>query len=147
MTQLVGPTWGTVTNPAFFLTSWQAPTVGANLLEAIFEHEINIAGTNSVFVARLYENATATFVGATQVGAQAVLDATVTEAHFSWDAGLVTPGNLVAVFWANNTSPNTNGMYTSLYDDVGFSSSVNVNGCCHDPMLDEILAAVKQTFA
>jgi hypothetical protein len=119
----------------------------ANWIVLRMTDQVFLAGTNSNILGRLYQNSTPSFSGAAEVGSQVgpfgVGDPNVHEFHF--DAALVTDAYLFG-WMANNTSSNTNGCYVSVLDDVGFSGSLTASGCCHDPMLDLILAAVTRSF-
>lgn len=46
----------------------------------------------------------------------------------------------------NNSGVTTWRAWVSVLTDLGLATSLNANGCCHDPMLDTILAAVRRTF-
>jgi hypothetical protein len=119
----------------------------SNVITLRFSNEIIRAGANGACWGRLYQNSVPSAVGAVQVGAQtptfAVDNGSV--AQFTFDAALVSMAYLLVALGAN-TAGSTNGLYMAILDDIGLTGSLSGAGCCHDPMLDLILAAVKGTY-
>jgi hypothetical protein len=148
MSVLVAPEWLTATWPtgAFGTPAVFDPL--ANVLTLRFSDQVLLAGSNGAVFARLYENSIPSSSGATQVGAQTATffagDGAVLQ--FGFDASLVSLAYVMGVF-GSNTTGNTNGLYMALLDDVGLGGSLTPSGCCHDPMLDLILAAVKRVYS
>jgi len=148
VTVLAPPTWGVVVSPGGqFLGPWVALDPLANILRVTFSNESPIAG-NSALLGWFFYNTTPAWNGSETLLGTQVFGAT--GAPYVWDhpASVVPAGDYWSVLWTNNQPTSTNGLYTELSDDVGFSSSSWSGGfgCCHDPMLDEILAAVRYSF-
>jgi hypothetical protein len=129
--------------------------VGASAAFVIFRAENFVYfADNGAWAARLYYYAAPPAAGhgalpggGTQAGSQQGPFINTVPVDVSWDASLVPPGQYAIGFVLPSTTMKQ-GMVLSLYDDVGgFPGGLSyAGGIYHDPMLDEILAAVKRTY-
>lgn len=146
MTLLSGPEWLVSTHPTTTYGTWSLLSPGAHVLTVRYQYQILLAGGNAAIFIRLFDAPGPSLAGAALVGGTTVFAALGTApVDFTYDTTLITQPYVTASV-TSNTPGNTNGVYQTVFDDVGFSSSITASGCCHDPMLDAILAAVQRIY-
>jgi hypothetical protein len=142
MTTLVPPTFASAASGVPILLDLGVRNAGATTVRLYVESLYAISG-NGAYVTRLYDGATplalTTLIGAQQgpVG----VDSTSL-----WDLNAYTAGHYLTGFISSSTVGSLAGWFEA-YDDVGFFSGGRFGGGgFHDPMLDDILAAVRRDF-
>ena len=133
----------------------QSVLVTAGAVNLVFRVEdfVYFSG-NGAWAARLYYEAASTPAGSgvhsggiTQAGTQQGPFNNTLPVNVSWLASLIPAGQYAFGVVIPSTTM-LQGMRLSLYDDVGgFPQGLSyAGGCCHDPMLDLVLAAVRRDF-
>lgn len=155
MALLVGPTYeqGAANNQAMWTDgALVGATAGFIILRV---QDFVFFQDNGAWVARLYYSSsqpthghgTTLPTGYVLGGAQQGPFNNTVPVNVVWPASSVPSGNYAWGFVAGSTTM-IQGVTFSLWDDVGGFSpgQMSYGGCCHDPMLNDILAAVTKTI-
>lgn len=145
MAQLLAPSQqGPAGSGNPILTNLGIATVGARTLK-LDVHDVFALSGNGAWVGRLYQGATPLAL-TTQIGAQ-IGPIAVPDQILTFDLSTYTPGLYLTSFVSSSTVGNLQSLIAA-YDDVGGYGSMygNAGGFWHDPMLDDILAAVTKTI-
>jgi len=130
-----------------FVGEPQMTPIGAGALWVMFAMGSElVGGNNSLYQPRGYVNTTPVFSGSTQIfnvgGTTYSFDQT-----FIIDVSAYNDGHHYFIPLEVVASTGPLWLTIQVYDDVGgFAAGTPGVACCHDPMLDQILASVRKTY-